>query len=56
MLRPTPNFIDEMVDAYELSDRMKNFFEPQNSYHPPSRPAQKIIDIASIDDLFQRDR
>lgn len=55
-ISPTPNFIDEMVDAYELSDRMKNFFEPQNSYHPPSRPTQKIIDIASIDDLFQRDR
>lgn len=51
----TEDVIEEVVDTYELSDRMYNYFNPSHTY-TSSPTAERKVESASIIDLFQRDR
>ncbi|WP_426619477.1 restriction endonuclease [Pseudomonas rustica] len=53
-ITPTAEMFDEIVDAYDLKDRMQDFLASNDSGYSPSRASSKL-DIESIDDLFQRD-
>jgi ABC-type oligopeptide transport system ATPase subunit len=54
-ITPTAEMLDEIVDAYDLRDRMQDFLGSDESGYSPSRGSSKL-EIESIDDLFQRDR
>ncbi|WP_253276246.1 hypothetical protein, partial [Pseudomonas syringae] len=55
-IAPSRAMIDEIVDAFDVRDRMKNYFDDSNS-HYTTRPAEpRLLETLSIDDLFSRDR
>lgn len=54
-ITPTAEMLDEIVDAYELRDRMQDLLESDESDYSPSHGSNRL-EIESIDDLFQRDR
>lgn len=54
-ITPTAELLDTIVDAYDLDDRMQDFFAPDEFDYSPSQTSNSL-EIESIDDLFQRDR
>lgn len=54
-INPTAEMLDEIIDAYDLSDRMQDHLESYESGFSPSQASNRL-DIESIDDLFQRDK
>jgi len=51
----TNSMRDEIVDAYDISYRMKNYFIEEESYVSP-RAEQSRLEALDIDDLFSRER
>jgi hypothetical protein len=54
-ITPTAELLDTIVDAYDLNDRMQDFFASDESDYSPTQASNRV-EIESIDDLFQRDR
>ncbi|WP_447741796.1 nSTAND3 domain-containing NTPase [Pseudomonas laurentiana] len=55
-INPTDDMIQAVIDAYELKDRMDEYFASESTEYHSSTRATPIFDIVGIDDLFQRDK
>ncbi len=56
-IAPTDAMVDEVVDAFDIIERMRNHFETDDDEHYVSpQAAQNTLELMSIDDLFSRDR
>ncbi|UVL01687.1 restriction endonuclease [Pseudomonas sp. B21-047] len=51
----TNSMRDEIVDAYDISYRMENYFKEEENYVSP-RAEQSRLEALDIDDLFSRER
>lgn len=53
---PSNALIDGIVDAYDLPNRMKRFFEEEEDNYVSPRAEQNRLEALDIDDLFSRER
>lgn len=54
-INPTAEMIEGIIDAYDMKDRMQDFFASDEEHYSQTRTSNSF-DVADIDDLFQRDR
>ncbi|WPO97499.1 hypothetical protein SFA35_12505 [Pseudomonas sp. HR96] len=55
-IAPSRAMVDEIVDAFDVRDRMKNYFDDSNSHYTSRAAEPRLLETMSIDDLFSRDR
>ncbi|MNY30765.1 hypothetical protein D3C86_1648910 [compost metagenome] len=55
-ITPTNAMIDEIVDAFDVRERMRNYFEDADQHYISPRVEPNQLETMSIDDLFSRDR
>jgi hypothetical protein len=55
-IAPTDAMVDEIVDAFDVRERMRNYFEDADQHYTSPRAEQNMLETMSIDDLFSRDR
>lgn len=55
-IAPSNAMIDEIVDAFDVRERMRNYFEDADQHYISPRAEPKQLETMSIDDLFSRDR
>ncbi|WP_147464157.1 hypothetical protein [Pseudomonas syringae group genomosp. 3] len=53
---PSNEMIDQIVDTYDLSTRMKRYFDEDERNYVSPRVEQNKVEVLDIDDLFSRDR
>jgi len=54
-IAPTDAVVDEMVDAFDVPERMRNYFQDADQPYTSPRAEQSMLETMSIDDLFSRD-
>jgi hypothetical protein len=52
----TNAMIDEIVDAYDIPYRMKNYFREEDENYVSPRADQSRLETLDIDDLFSREQ
>ncbi|MEN5107331.1 hypothetical protein ABE521_00510 [Pseudomonas sp. TWI672] len=55
-IEPSDAMIDEIVDAFDISERMRHYFREENHRYISPKAAQNRLDAINVDDLFSRDR
>lgn len=53
---PNQSMIDELVDAYDISFRMKGYFSDEDTNFVSPRAEQNRLEAIDIDDLFSREQ
>lgn len=54
-ITPTEAMIDDIIDAYDVKDRIQDFLASQEQQYSSSH-SPNSFDVTDIDELFQRDR
>ncbi|MDY2564783.1 restriction endonuclease [Pseudomonas syringae] len=52
----TNAMVDEIVDAYDIPYRMKNYFQEENQNYVSPRAERSRLETVDIDDLFSREQ
>lgn len=55
-IEPSDAMIDEIVDAFDISERMRHYFRAEDHRYISPQAAQNRSDAMNVDDLFSRDR
>ncbi|WP_230381788.1 hypothetical protein [Pseudomonas fulva] len=55
-IEPSDAMIDEIVDAFDISERMRHYFRAEDHRYISPQTAQNRSDAINVDDLFSRDR
>ena len=55
-IAPTDAMVDEIVDAFDVHERIRNYFQDEDQHYISPRSEQSMLETMSIDNLFSRDR